>query len=241
MPTPTTTRTGTPTATAATVLSAGQLDTFFTAATRADKQLRTAATLVNSGIGSTQIVIAPFTVTAVKTVDIHAVGRAIPAGLPTELLQATFTVYTDLSTRRAAFNRVTDLDEQSPLPQGSPDATYLIRCLGNGNAPARWFPTDLAAVRSLAAATPAITPAPENSRASAEVAIQVHAIAVMNNGCDQCGVQTQRPISLLPIEWKKITISDSTWDGTIGAEEAALPFTARYTAAQGWQVDLLAC
>jgi hypothetical protein len=215
------------------VLSAGQIDAFLTTANRTDEQIRAAATLIDAGIGNTQIVITANTVAAIEAINVNAVGRSIPVGLPTELLASMLQVHADLASRKGAFQRVLELAARSPLLQDNVDTADLLDCLGNGSAPAQWFPTDMATVRSLAAAIPAITPVPENSRAGAEVAIQAHSLLQQNICCGQCGGYAPRPVPLPPVTWQKITEENITWDGTHGTTK----FTARYTETQGWQIN----
>ncbi len=146
-------------------------------------------------------------------------------------------VYADLSSRAAAFNRVREFAGRS-LPRGGAEAEDLIRCLGNGAAPARSYAADLAAARHLAAATRPVTLAPASSRRTAEMAIRAYGIALHNNGCDSCGGYVPRPVVLYRIVWKHIVLAPgSVWDGTIGG----MPFTARYSQGHGWTVGLDAC
>jgi hypothetical protein len=218
--------------------AADQLTEFFTAAARADQQERHAATLVNGGISTTRIVFSPATVAAVKAIDTQSVARAIPGGLSPTMLRSLLQVYADLTVRQAAFNRVLEYASDSPLPLSGQNAKQVITCLGNGNTPARWFTTDLAAARTLAQGTPRFALAPERSRLAAEAAIRAQLIRGPNFCSEECGGFYNRSIQLYPITWKHTVLAPgSTWDGTIGT----MRFTARYVTGQGWQIGFNAC
>lgn len=220
-----------------TASAADQLAPFFAAATRADQQLRRAAGLVNAGIGSREIVLDATMVRAVKAIDTDAVVRAVPGGLPPTLLRSVLEVYADLSSRQAAFNRILEYAPGSPLPRAGDDARDLIRCLGNGASPTASFGADLAASRSVAAATAPVKVAPVQSRQAAEVAIRAGGIRLPNNGCGECGGYVPRPIVLPPIVWKHTELAGIAWDGTIGSTQ----FSARYVVGKGWDVAFNAC
>jgi hypothetical protein len=230
-----------PTSATHTPSAADQLTTFFAAATRADTQLRHSATLVNRGITSTQVAIAPAAVKAVQAIDTHSVVRAIPGGLPAGLEKSLLQVYADLASRQAAFNRIEEYAGRSPLSRSTFEGRDLVNCLGNGAKAATWFPGDLAAARKLAAATPRQTLPAESSRQGAEVAIHAHFILLGNSGCDSCGGFVPRPVPLYKIVWKRIVESydpHMVWDGTVGESGR---FRARYTAAEGWDIGVNAC
>jgi hypothetical protein len=218
--------------------AADQLAGFFTAAARADQQERHAATLVNGGIGTTKIVFSPATVAAVRAIDTQSVARAIPGGLSPTLLRPLLQVYSDLAVRQAAFNRIFEYANDSPLPLSGRQAKEVITCLGNGNTPARWFATDLAAARTTAQGTPRVVLAPERSRLAAEAAIRAELIRGPNFCSAECGGFYSRSIQLYPITWKHTVLGPgSTWDGTVGT----MLFTARYVTGQGWKVGFNAC
>jgi len=195
------------------------------------------------------IVLDPATVAAVKAIDTKAVVRAIPGGLNPHQLRSVLQVYADLSSRRAALNRVTEYASDSPLPRGSTDAKDLLTCLGHGTAAAARFADDLAAARALAAASAPVKVAPARSRLTAEVAIRAHGIDLANNGCGECGGVAPRPVVLPPIVWKRVDQGPGrVWDGTISTTtSSANPggasglFTARYIPRQGWDTSLNAC
>jgi len=219
--------------------AADQLGGFFTAAGRADQQVREASRLINGGFRGEVIVLDPATVAAVRAIDTKAVVRAIPGGLDAPELRSVLQVYADLSSRRAALNRVLEYAGESPLPRASTNAKDLITCLGHGTAAAARFADDLAASRALAAASAPVKVAPLRSRLTAEVAIRAHGIDLPNNGCGECGGVVPRPIVLYPIVWKRVDLGPgSVWDGTVGTSGL---FTARYVPGQGWDIQSNAC
>jgi hypothetical protein len=219
--------------------AADQLAGFFTAAEHADQQIRHATRLINGGIHADVIVLDQRTVRAVKGIDTRSVVRAIPGGLNARQLRSVLQVYADLSSRRAAFNRVLEYADQSPLPRTSTNAKDLVTCLSHGASAAARFADDLAASRTLAAASAPVTIAPARSRLTAEVAIHAHSIDLPNNGCGECGGVVPRPILLHPIVWQRIDHGlGSVWDGTIGTSGL---FTARYIPGQGWDATSNAC
>jgi hypothetical protein len=205
---------------------------------RADQQIRQASRLINGRFRGEVIVLDPATVAAVKAIDTKAVVRTIPGGLNPRQMRSVLQVYADLSSRRAALNRVLEYASDSPLPRGSTDAKDLLTCLGHGTAAAVRFADDLAASHALAAASAPVKVAPAGSRLTAEVAIRAHGIDLPNNGCAECGGVVPRPVMLHPIVWKPVDQGPGrVWDGTI----AAGLFTARYVPGQGWDSNLNAC
>lgn len=216
-----------------------QLAPFLDAVARADDDLRATAVLVNRGVRSDTVVLAPATVAAVRDLDTGGVARQIPAGAPTPILRSALGLEAGLSSRERAFVRVLEYADRSPLDRTSVEARDLLRCLANGAAPALAFPGDVAALRRLAAATPAFAVRPASSRAAADVAIRAAYARGHNEGCGECGGYAPRPMPLVPLRWTASTSSESgrSWDGTVGG----IPFRARYTAKAGWSVELNAC
>ncbi|HET9656605.1 MAG TPA: hypothetical protein VFP72_14705 [Kineosporiaceae bacterium] len=212
--------------------AADQLAGFFAAATRADGQLRRAAAEINRGIGPTTIRFDQRTVAAVRAIDLDAVVRAMPGGLPPALQRSLLQVYADLASRTAAMHDI-ELYAGQPLPRNGEGARTLFACLGNGSAPAGLFGSDLAAARRLAARTGPVSLARASSRSSAEIAIRTWLIHDRNYAGGGCGGYIPRPIVLEPITWKRIVLTGAgVWDGTIGE----LPFRAQYTGQHGWRV-----
>jgi hypothetical protein len=228
--TPRPTTTTTPTA-------AVQLAPFFAAARTVDRRLRTAAARINGGIDSTTIRVDQRAVDAVNAADPSIAARVIPAGLPEPLQHAVFLVYSDLSSRRAAFNRA----QQTRILWGTSDeGTDFMRCLRGGAAAAAHFATDLAAADRLAASTPAIAPMSAASHGAAEVALRQRFIDLANNGCDSCG-GTRLTDALPVVMWRQHTYSSTPGtpiaDGTVGG----IDFDASYDPGTGWKVQLWAC
>lgn len=223
-PTPTSTTSSRPAPNAADTLAA-----FFTEATRADGRVRAVAAMVNGEVGTGKTVwFRAATIAAARAAHPDAAARAIPPGLPPRLLTPTLLVYSDLVARAAAFDELAfqqDRDAQ-------------LRCLRTGATPAARFPADLWNLRSLAAATPPVTMAAPDSRAAAELAVQLQLISLANNGCGGCGgrVFTQPPT----VRWHKApaTVAGGmATDGTVNG----IGFAAQYSGRTGWTVTILAC
>ena len=242
----TTTSTTTPATTSGTdatgtpgrLTAASQLAGFFTTAARADRQERSAAALVSAGVGTGTIVLSPATVAAVRAIDTGSVARALPGGVPPTLLVPLLQVYEDLTTRRAAFNRVLEYAGHSPLPRGGTEAKEFLDCLGHGAAPARWYGSDLTAARAAAERTARLTLPAADSRAAAETAIRAALLRSPNFCSAECGGFYTRSIPLYPISWKHTVLAPgSTWDGTVGRQL----FVAHHTAGSGWDIGFNAC
>lgn len=215
--------------------AADELAGFFTAAAAADARLKHAADLVNSGIGSTTMSFPPATLAALDQLDTTAAARAIPGGMPAELLRRVLLVYSDLESRTCAFSGILRQPHSAESVSGE-EGREILSCLRNGAPAAARFGADLAAARFLALATQPLAVAAPDSRAAAEVAIRVAAINSVNSGCDSCGgfVST----SLWPISWQSANDpAAGRSDGTING----VPFRADYRAGHGWQVVLWAC
>ncbi len=217
--------------------AADQLAGFFAAAQLADAQLRHAAALVNEGIGTSSMSFSPAALAAVNALDTAPVARAIPAGLPAELLRRVVLVYSDLESRTASLKGISNTGYTSGrLPISSQDGSYIYRCLGNGAPAAARFGADLAAARALAGATPPVTVAAPDSRAAAELAVQITFINLGNTGCDSCGGGVLTTLGT--IIWQRHYELEGRYsDGTING----LRFNAGYHAGTGWQVQLWAC
>ena len=229
---PATARTTTPPAPSAT----SQLAAFFAAAELADSQLRHAAVLVNADIGTTSMRFTPATLAAVRALGNATVARAIPAGLPPELLRETLVVYGDLSSRVAAFGGVRWYGYAGrELPIGGQDAKNVLRGLHNGAPAAARFDADLAAVRALARQTPPLAIAAPDSRAAAELALRLYSID-KRNGCS-AEFGGYAPTQLETVTWLPGSDQHARhYEGTIGGGR----FQADYTA-HGWQISINAC
>lgn len=198
-----------------------QLRPFIAAATRMDQQLHVAARAINAA-GPPWKTISPTLTSTVMAADIHVIDRALPAGLPDELRRATLTVYSDLSSRRAAMESFTIAHTAAEY-----DPSYnhwgpeqLLAELGRGAAAARRFDADLARLEAVARSTHAFTRAAASSRATGERLLLIDLVHKANWGCDARGggVVTDLP----RIRWTSATTGDlrmPKWDSVI-------PFTA---------------
>jgi hypothetical protein len=208
--------------------AADDLAPFFAEARLADGRLRTAAALVNADLGTEPVVhFREATVAAARATWPTATARAIPAGLPPDLLRAVLLVYSDLADRSVALRRVG--------PEA--DRADLLNCLHNGQEPAARFPADLATAQKLAAASPAVVVPPPDSRAVAEVALHLLYLNRLYGCDDECGGPVAQPPT---ITWKAnppVAPGAPATDGTIGG----LGFRAKYQPGRGWEVDILAC
>ena len=215
---------------------ASRLAVFMTAAGQADSQLRHAAVLVNAGIGTTSMRFTPAAVAAVGALSNAPAARAIPAGLPVELLRRVLAVYGDLSSRNGAFGGVRLFGQpERELPVGGQDARDILRGLHNGAPAAARFGTDLAAVGSLAQQTPPLAVAAPDSRAAAELALRLTSIDKRNHCSYQFGGFA--PTQLETVTWQPASKYSRHYDGTISGGR----FQADYTAAHGWQININAC
>lgn len=217
--------------------AADQLAAFITSAEHADSQLHHAAALVNGDIGTTSMRFTPTTLAAIQALDNTPAARAIPAGLPDELLREVLAVYGDLSSRAAAFSGVERYGSSGrELPIGGQDAKNVLRGLHNGAPAAARFDADLVAVRSLAQQTPPLTLAAPDSRAAAELALRLNSIDKHNNCSDEFGGYA--PAQLETVIWQPGNDQHSHhYEGTI----SGIRFQADYTAAHGWQININAC
>lgn len=218
--------------------AAGQLADFFAAAQRVDGQLRHAAVLVNEGIGTNVITLAPSTVRQSKAIDATALVGTLPAGVDANraLLRSVMLVYSDLVSRQMAFARVWEYPDGATLPRSGPAAADLIRCLGNGGPAAARFASDLAAAKALAASSAPLPVLSASSRAAADVAVRAYYVNLANRGCGNCGGEVFT--SLRNVVWTTPTEgANGRVDGTV----ENIPFRATYEAGHGWRVVVYAC
>ena len=227
-PVPTSTPTSRVTQPTATALA--QLQPFLTAAGRMDRQLHAAARAVNAA-GPPWVVVSPELARTVEAARLEAVARTIPAGMPDDLPLATLTVYSDLSSRRAAMDSFTNertADEYNPTYGHQGPA--LLRELGHGAAAARRFDADVAALTRLARSSPDFAPARSTSRAEGERLLLLNLVHKWNWGCDARGGSV---ITALPaIRWT----SRITGDLRMPDWTHPIPFTA-VTGADGRYVS----
>jgi hypothetical protein len=226
-----------PPATPPSASAAAQLAGFFAAAQLADARLKRAAALVNEGIGTTSMSFSPAALAAVNALDPTPAARAIPAGLPAEMLRRVLLVYSELESRNASLRSISRSGYSSgSLPISGQEGSYISSCLGNGAPAAARFGADLAAARALAEAIPPVTVAAPDSRAAAELAVRIAFINGWNSGCDSCGGGVLT--TLATVIWQREHVSgDGYSDGTING----LRFSVSYHAGSGWQAMLFAC
>jgi hypothetical protein len=212
--------------------AADELARYFAQARRADARIHAAATAINGDIGAAgPLQFSEATKNAVKAADPWRAASDIPAGLKPDLMWAVLRVQNDLESRWYAFRPVVYGSASSPG-----EARHdLLRCFGGGAPAAARFGSDLAAARSLAAASPPVTRVLPASRRAADLAIRLQLIVLANGGCDSCGGYLFG--HLPPVRWYTSHVAGITFDGTAGA----IPFTARYHAASGWEIRLNAC
>lgn len=215
--------------------AAGQLAPFVSAARALDGRLRAAAALVNGSIHSTGASFDASTVQAVHRADPQPVAAAIPSGAPPALLQPVLLVYAGLSSRRAAFNWITE----GTRPAADPDYPRMMQCLRNGAGPASAFERDMAALQRVAAATEPFLPAAPDSRSAEELAVRIEWIQLGNNGCGSCGGFV--PDAWATVTWAPSPTQDTSAFGPVAGNINGLNFTATYRADSRWEIVLQAC
>lgn len=220
------------TTTAPTPSASTDLAPFVAQAGVVDGLLRAAAVRINAVVEPGTFEVDTVTADAVVAADPRTAFVLLPAGMPSDLLDAAITVYSDLATRRAAMN---GFEYAGTVSDETSDRQYAIDCLQNGSAAAAAFDADLAALVALAAALPPIDPvAPDSGQAAELVAVGTW-INLGYNGCGSCGGD---PVRAAPeVTWVVAPGSGGTPSGNVRGVE----FTASYTAADGWQVLFNAC
>jgi hypothetical protein len=210
---------------------------FLAAAAADDAQLKRVAAVVNQQIGPSVIRFPAAEVSAVNALPGYAAAaaKAIPGGVPPELLRRVMLTYSDLESRTAAFRAVSRYARAiGTLSATSSDGRDLVQGLTRGAPAAARFAGDLAAVRDLAAATAPLALAAPGARASAEVAVRVARINSANTGCASTGgwVGTR----LFPLTWHPQSIGSFHASGTVDT----IPFSAAYQPG-GWRATLYVC
>ena len=208
------------------------LSAFFDAAAGVDVRLRQAATAVNAHATANGFALDQATRDTMDAADPSVAEAAIPAGLPPDLERAVLVVYNDLVSRRSALTGAL-----------RDDPTMAHDCLKNGAAPSAGFGADVAAARSLAAASPALTPVAPQSAAAEELAVRFAWIDEVNNGCASCGGMVIRELVPVTIYTAPTAppLYDRTFDGQIDSGTSSVYFTAGYVPGTGWKVVLNAC
>ena len=217
--------------------AAGQLAAFFTAAARADTQIRSAAGLVNGDISSTSIRFSKATIAAIEAIDLTPVAAAIPPGMPAVLMRPVLLSYSDLESRTAALaGALRYAQDEGVLPVGGPQARQVLRCLGNGSQAASQFAADLATARVQAGRTPPLLPVAPDSRPAAELALRLASMNLINSCSDECGGHVFQQLE--SIVWQPANVQHSDhYAGTI----SGIRFGLTYRPGHGWAVFINAC
>ena len=168
------TTTDAPTTTATVPISASEsLAGFFLAAEDLDARIRAAAVQFNETLDPDTGTVSAEAANVIYALDAGPLARLVPGGMTEDLEVAVLAVFADLDSRVAALTGgIQDLD-----------------CLPAGGESARRFPDDLATARSLAAAAPAMTAAPDSPE-SGMVAARLVYIQGSNWCCGSCGGAT---------------------------------------------------
>jgi hypothetical protein len=202
--------------------------------TRSDLKLTESSDPRSDAVGPPWTEVSPALARKVQAADLDPVVSAFPAGMPDDLRQAAVLVLSDLYSRRYAMASFEYAGPKHPddLSAAHETTDQLLSELRNGHAAAVRFDRDLAAARSLAAATQPIARVPNESRLTAEALLLVVVVHNSNAGGDGRGgvVITELP----RITWGPVPGMPDA-DGTIGKIE----FHARFIGGN-WEVYLLA-
>ncbi|HEY5186244.1 MAG TPA: hypothetical protein VIM19_15390 [Actinomycetes bacterium] len=217
---------------------------FFAAAQAVDQRLSAAAAVVDRHIGTTMLTVDPSVRDAAAAADPGVAARAVPAGLPPDLLQPVLLVYSDLFSRYSALdgfvNTLADTGPRVDVPVTDPAAAEALDCLHHGAPAAAQFAADMAAARAEAAQSPPVVPAAKGSRAAADLAILLRYVQGWNTCCGGCG--GWRLTSLPAITWypSRAPVGGSYGDLADGIIGDGPEFLATYTSGTGWTVVLYA-
>ena len=200
-----------------------------------DAALRQVAALVNGDLTARGLAARPGTVAAVRDLTAREtrVRGSLPAGMSPALTRAALLVYSELSSRAAAYNPI--VRGSADLPMGDPQFAELKGCLANGATAAARFGRDLTALRRRAASSPAFVPPAPSARSTAEIALRTTLVRNGNGCCDSCGGYLSD--ALVPLVWGRQTEPGEPGaraDGTIDG----IDFDATYRAPGGWTVHL---
>jgi hypothetical protein len=194
-----------------------------------DAALQRVATRVNADVTKAGVRPRPETLTAIEGVrDVQALQRAFPPGMSTALTKASLLVFSNLASRAAAFHGV----PYHAATSTTGEYRIMMACLANGSRAAARFGSDVAALKKLAASSPAFTPALPASRAVAEIALQTLWVWKDEACCDSCGGRVSD--RLAPIVWGHSTGISGPADGTIDGVD----FAASYHTGTGWKVEI---
>ena len=204
-----------------------QLQPYLARVDALDATVRRVSAMINADTSSTGVRLRPATRTAIGALqaEVLRTGRALPAGLSASLNRPAVLVFSELASRAAAFYGVGDVS------RGTDGWARLQGCLAGGARAAARFPADVAALRSLAAAAPAVAVPPASSRTAAEPLVRTQWIWGREACCASCGGYLAD--TLVPIVWHthRTTVNGGS-DGTV----AGVDFAATYRAAGGWTV-----
>jgi hypothetical protein len=205
------------TATSTRVTAFSQLGPFFTAASRMDTLLRTAAAKINTA-GPPWYVLSEEVASSVRAANLEDVSVIIPGGMPTALRRSVMLVYSELASRRAAMNNFDiahGFESPPPSVESNRSTEALLSQLKHGHEAASRFSTDVAAARDLASSTASFATAALGSRADMEVHLLTNYVFKANFGCASTGgaILEELPV----IVWESAT------SGTINS----LPFVIR--------------
>lgn len=255
VPEPSATVTLSPVPSATAVPTASALDdlaAFIAAAREVDTRLHAATPLINASIHTDEVGVDARTAAAVKAIDYATVAAAIPAGMPRELMRQVLTVYSDLVSRTMAVIRFDIADRtysRTPAEgdMGLGEGEEMVTCLANGTAAAHRFEADLAAVVATAGAMPSLPTVEPTSLAHPELQARLEEIEARNSGCGACGGQLLTRTS--SVVWDDAAPGATTREGRIVYEPGepgteydwGMTFTATYSPATGWTVDIHAC
>ena len=155
---------------------------------------------------------------------------SIPAGLEPELLRAVLLVESELVSRTFAMRNYGSVS--NPVSEVEP-------CLHNGADAAARYPADVAALRTLADASPPVAVAAPDSRAAEELAVRLGWINELNTGCDSCGGYVATDLHEVTLYDTPTfnPVADRPVDGLIDD----VGFWASFDADAGWKIQFAAC
>jgi hypothetical protein len=205
------------------------LRSFLASVDRTDGQLARTAKMINADFTPSGATFRPATITTIKAIDLAGLARAVPAGMPPELTRRALLVFSELSSRAAAFHGVLRAVEDGNTVRAD-EMAVLRDCLANGAKAQARFGADLAALRVLAGATAPFAATAPSSRAVGEIAVRTQYIQGWNLCCDGCGGYITD--KLAPVVWKAEDLPNGEHiDGKIDG----VGFEATYRAGRGWE------
>ncbi|MDQ1290022.1 MAG: hypothetical protein QG622_3588 [Actinomycetota bacterium] len=202
---------------------------------RADARLVAVASLVNKDTSASGIRLRRATRAAIVAITLDDVAKALPAGTGDDLLRRSLLVYSELVSRRAAYQGLLSVspgaDGTTVVARGTEGMTMVLACLANGARAGARFTGDLAALWAAAASARPFTVAAPSSRASGEILVRTGYIDGWNRCCAGCGGYVTD--TLAPLVWAaKDFPSGEHIDGTVDG----VGFEATYGAGTGWKI-----